>query len=151
MVIRQRAHPAVAGDDPDRDDPDRDDPDRDDPDRGDPDSGDPEGGAATVEAAIAICGLVAVVVMALCGMLALVAELRCTDAATAAARLAARGEENRVGEAVGAVGPAGASWSVSHAGRQVRVEVTAGGLGLPGLVARAAAVADLEPGADDAP
>jgi Flp pilus assembly protein TadG len=107
-----------------------------------------ERGAATVEAAIAICAVVAVLAMALAGSAAVLDQLRCTDAAREAARLVARGEPARAEQAARHVGPSGAAVAVRVQGDEVVVEVSApAGRGLlPGLSVRAEAMAVLEPG-----
>ncbi|EHK86982.1 TadE family type IV pilus minor pilin [Saccharomonospora azurea] len=110
-------------------------------------------GAVTVEAAIAVCALVAVLGLILAGVAAVVDQLRCTDAATQAARLLARGTSEAVAEQlVEATAPNGATMTVSRDEEAVIVRVGAtpvGGL-LPGVVVRAEARAALEPGVRDA-
>ena len=111
-------------------------------------SADGERGSATVEAALAICAVVAVLAMALAGAMAVLAQLRCTDAAREAARLAARGEAGRAEQAARSIAPAGAEVAMRMQGDQVIVAVSAqpgGGL-LPGVSVRGEAIAVLEPG-----
>lgn len=106
-----------------------------------------ERGSATVEAAIAVCAVVAVLAMALGGAATVLAQLRCTDAAREAARLVARGEQDRAAEVAGRIAPGGAAVDIRLGGDEVVVVVTAepvGGLGL--LSVRAEAMAVLEPG-----
>ncbi len=55
-------------------------------------AGEAEGGAVTAEAALALPALVGVLAVALAGLRLGLDEMRCLDGATAAARLAARGE-----------------------------------------------------------
>lgn len=112
-------------------------------------------GAVTVEAAIALCALLVAFALILAGLGAVTDQLRCADAAGAAARLVARGEQQRAQAAVEAIGPAGARLAVGGVrragdtgGRAVPVTVTAepvGGL-LPGIQVRGLAYAVLEPG-----
>ncbi|WP_433267515.1 TadE family type IV pilus minor pilin [Actinosynnema sp. CS-041913] len=104
-------------------------------------------GAVTVEAALAICGVLAFVVLGAEVILTVVGQLRCTDAAREAARLVARGDSARAPAAVAAIAPAGAELVVHRDGDTARVEVAAR-RGLVDLRARAYAV--LEPGVADA-
>ncbi|XVS64800.1 TadE family type IV pilus minor pilin [Actinosynnema sp. CA-299493] len=104
--------------------------------------GDDRGGV-TVEAAVAVCGLVAVLVLGVGAVMAVVAQLRCTDAAREAARLVARGDPGRVDGVVGAIAPEGARWAVRREGDTASVEVAVSRLGVE-LRARAYAV--VEPG-----
>jgi len=107
-----------------------------------------ERGSATVEAALAVCGVVVVLAMALAGSAAVLAQLRCTDAAREAARLVARGEPERAEEAARRIGPAGARIAVTVNADEVivAVRVQPGGGILPGLSVGAEAMAVLEPG-----
>jgi Flp pilus assembly protein TadG len=106
-------------------------------------------GAVTVEAAIAVCALVAVFGLVLAGMAAVVDQMRCTDAATLAARALARGTpDSTVEQLVHMTAPEGATTSVERVEGAVVVRVSVrpvGGL-LPGVVVRAEARAELEPG-----
>ncbi|MGH3517927.1 MAG: TadE family type IV pilus minor pilin [Haloechinothrix sp.] len=105
-------------------------------------------GAVTVEAAVALFALVAVLGLTLAGLMAVADQLRCTDAAREAARLAARGDTDLVDDAVARIAPSGASWQLrqDRAGITVTVHARpAGGL-LPGLRIRAQAFAVPEPG-----
>lgn len=97
----------------------------------------------TVEAAVAMCGLVVVLVLGATAVMAVVGQLRCTDAAREAARLVARGEEGRVGGVVEAIAPVGARVAVRREGDGVWVEVVVARLDVE-LRARAYAV--VEPG-----
>ena len=106
--------------------------------------GDDRGGV-TVEAAVAVCGLVAVLVLGVAAVMAVVAQLRCTDAAREAARLVARGDPGRVDDVVGAIAPEGARWTVRGEGDTASVEVAVSRLGVE-LRARAYAV--VEPGVE---
>lgn len=99
-----------------------------------------------MEAALAIAGLVTVMVLVLAGLGALSAQLRCVDAAREAARLAARGDGNAI-EVARRIAPAGASIRITDAGTGfVRAEVQSGAPLLPGLTIAADAVAAREPG-----
>ncbi len=107
-----------------------------------------ERGAVTVEAALALCSLLAVLALALAGVSAVSAQLRCMDAAREAARLTARGEPEHGQQIAQQLAPGGASVQIAVQGEEVVVEVAAdpvGGL-LPGVDVRAEAVAMLEPG-----
>ncbi|MFI9810569.1 TadE family type IV pilus minor pilin [Saccharothrix variisporea] len=101
-------------------------------------------GAATVEAALAVCGLVAALVLGVEAVMAVVAQIRCTDAAREAARLVARGEDGRVGAVVQAIAPSGAVLVVRKEGDAASVEVSAAGRLID---VRARAFAVVEPGA----
>ncbi|SDH23448.1 hypothetical protein SAMN05216553_11861 [Lentzea fradiae] len=93
----------------------------------------------TVEAAIAVCALLAVMALAATGLTAVIEQMQCTDAAREAARLAARGEPER-GEQVAGEIAAGAVVVVHSQADAVRVVVSKRGpLGLP-LTAEAFAV-----------
>lgn len=95
-----------------------------------------------MEAAIAVCALLVVMGLAAAGLTAVIEQMRCTDAAREAARLAARGERQRGEEAVGQISP-GATVAFLAEGDAVRVVVRrTGPLGVP-LSAQAFAV--LEP------
>jgi len=112
-----------------------------------------ERGMVSVEAAFAVCALIAVLAMALGGISMVAAKVRCIDAAREAARLVARGEAGRATEAAQQMAPRNAQVSVQVAGDEVTVEVSseaAGGL-LPALTVRAEALAILEPGVGGAP
>lgn len=104
--------------------------------------GDDRGGV-TVEAAVAVCGLVAVLALGVAAVMAVVGQVRCTDAAREAARLVARGDDARVQGVVEAIAPQGARWTVHREGDTASVEVAISRLGVD-LRARAYAV--LEPG-----
>lgn len=106
-------------------------------------------GMVTVEAAIALCGFVAVLAMVLAGVSAVLDQIRCTDAAREAARLVARGEPDRARDAVSQIAPHDALLTVDTTGDTVTVVVSAapaGGL-LPGVRIRAEAYGVIEPGA----
>ncbi|WP_420123549.1 TadE family type IV pilus minor pilin [Nakamurella sp.] len=99
----------------------------------------------TIEAAVGLAVLALVLAACLAGIACLLAQLRCADAAREAARLAARGDDSSAAQAVSALAPSGAQWSV-ESGEVVTVTVTvapAGGL-LPGVVISASAAAARE-------
>jgi hypothetical protein len=108
----------------------------------------------TAEFAVALPAFVVVVIAALCGVAVVTAQLRCTDAADVAARLAARGENaSTVGATAMGAAPRGATLTTSTTGTTVTATVAAR-LSLPGLsgllptvVVRASAVAAREPAA----
>jgi len=105
-------------------------------------------GAVTVEAALALCSLVAVMVMVIAAVSAASAHLRCLDAAREAARLVSRGEPQRAQEIAAAVAPRGATVDVRVTGDVVDVRVSAAGVpGIPGLSLVGKAVAVMEPAA----
>jgi len=108
----------------------------------------------TAEAAAVIPVLVAVA-LGLVWLVALAAaQVRVVDAARETARLAARGEPDRVANAQGArVAPPGARFSIERSEELVEVRVTAGITGpgglfrfLPAVQVEATAVAAREPG-----
>lgn len=110
-------------------------------------------GAVTVEAAIAVCALVAVLALCFAGITAVVDQLRCTDAAREAARLMARGEPARARAAVAEIGPGGARLEVDETANGITVRVhaePASGL-LPGIELTGEAFAVPEPGVGDEP
>jgi hypothetical protein len=98
----------------------------------------------TVEAAIAMGALVAVVCLVFAGVVAVIDHLRCVDAAREAARLMARGDEGLAHEAAGRIAPRGARLAISVSGEKVQVQVTADLL--PGLTLSGTAYAVAEPG-----
>lgn len=103
-------------------------------------------GSVTIEAAVGLAVLSLVLAACLAGIACLLAQLRCADAAREAARLMARGDESGAAQAVSALAPAGAQWSIGG-GELVTVTVSAapaGGL-LPGVVISASAAAAREP------
>lgn len=100
-------------------------------------------GAVTVEAAIAIASIVAVIVMCIGAIMAVTLHVRCVDAAREAARLVARGDE--VSQVLL---PGEAALTVSEADGFVSARVSAD-TKLPGLTVSAEAVAALEPGVDE--
>jgi len=110
-----------------------------------------DAGMVTVETAIALCALVAVLGLALAGIVAVTDQLRCTDAAREAARLAARGEPDQGRAAAERIAPKGASIAIQIDGDTIAVEVSAAPVGLlPGLTLTGQAYAVAEPGAQQA-
>jgi Flp pilus assembly protein TadG len=104
-------------------------------------------GSVTVEAALALCSLVAVLALVLAAVSAVAAQLRCIDAAREAARLTARGEPDRAEEIARRIAPRGAVVAVTVRGDEVTARVSANpaaGL-LPGVDVGAEAAAVLEP------
>ena len=105
-------------------------------------------GAVTVEAALAICGVIAMLALSLSAIGAVVATMRSIDAAAEVARLVARGDRGRGEEAARRLGPAGAEVSIKVDGDEVSVTVTAKPVALLlGLRPSGTAYAVVEPGA----
>ncbi|WP_446224008.1 TadE family type IV pilus minor pilin [Nocardia sp. IBHARD005] len=100
----------------------------------------------TVEAAIALAALVCAVALCIGALFAGSTQVRCTDAAREAARLAARGDASRAITAGKAVAPPGATVELRAEGDRVVATVSANTPLLPGLRLRAEAVAVTEPG-----
>ncbi|GHH49837.1 TadE family type IV pilus minor pilin [Lentzea cavernae] len=93
----------------------------------------------TVEAAIAVCALLVATWLAANGLTAVTEQMRCADAAREAARLAARGEQQRGEEAAGLI-VGGANVVIVVQADAIEVVVSKSGpLGVP-LSARAFAV-----------
>lgn len=105
-----------------------------------------DGGFSTVEAALGIATLVAVLVLCLAGVAAVALQIRCVDAAREAARLAARADA-AASAAAADVAPAGAAVELRRTGGYVVARVSGRSPMLPGLVIEAEAVAAAEPGA----
>jgi hypothetical protein len=103
-------------------------------------------GAVTVEAAVALAALVAVLVMCVGGLLAAATQVRCVDAAREAARLRARGADGDAVAAARRIAPPGAEVTVRVEGDGVSATVTARTPLLPRLRLHAGAFAVLEPG-----
>jgi hypothetical protein len=110
-------------------------------------------GSATVEIAMALPALTAVVAIALWGIAAAAAQVACVDAVRAGARAAARGEpEAEVRAEIERAAPAGAQIDLRQNVDRTRIELTAvfsspTHLGLPGLTLHAQAEVATEPGA----
>jgi Flp pilus assembly protein TadG len=109
----------------------------------------------TAEFAVALPAFVLVVAAALGGVATVTAQLRCTDAAATAARLAARGEATSLVRSTAlAAAPGGSSLAVSSTATTVtatvRASISVPGLGrvLPAIAVRATAVAAREPATD---
>lgn len=103
-------------------------------------------GMVSVEAAIALSALAAVVVMALVGINAVIAQVRCTDAAREVARMVARGQSDQVRTAMDRIAPSGAAVTVDVSGDEITVrvdcDVTGGLLPAPRVAATAFAFAE---------
>lgn len=101
----------------------------------------------TVEAAFAVGTLVVVLAVVLAAMGAVVLQLRCVDAATEAARLAARGDADGARRAAARLLPDGAEITLEVRGDDVVARVRAAPLGsaLPGLRVSAEVLAAREP------
>lgn len=108
-------------------------------------------GTVTVEAALALCSLVVVLALVLAAVSAVAAQLRCVDAAREAARLTARGEQDRAEELARRVAPAGAVVVVTVHGDEVTARVSANAAAglLPRIEIRAEAAAVMEPAAGE--
>jgi Flp pilus assembly protein TadG len=104
-------------------------------------------GAVTVEAALALCSLVVVLALVLAAVSAVAAQLRCVDAAREAARLTARGEQDRAEELARQIAPHGAVVAVTIRGDEVTARVSANPVAglLPGVEVGSEAAAVLEP------
>lgn len=108
-------------------------------------------GAVTVEAAIALGAFVVVLAIAFAGVAALLDQLRCTDAAREAARLIARGEQDRAADAVHHIAGAGATLAVHLNGDEIEADVRTPSVAdiLPGVRVDSQAFAVKEPDVDD--
>ncbi|QSE91004.1 pilus assembly protein TadE [Rhodococcus pseudokoreensis] len=104
-----------------------------------------EAGGVTVEAAIAIASIVAVVVLCVGAITAVTLHVRCVDSAREAARLTARGDHESAISAAQRVAPDGADVSVRTEGEFVVATVRAHSPLLPLVNISAEAVAALEP------
>src|SRR5205807_1344816 len=109
-----------------------------------------DAGMVTVEAAVALCAFLTMLVLILAGAAAVLDQLRCTDAAREAARLVAMGQQSRAATAVNAIAPRGATFNIATTGDAVTVEVSANPVGglLPGVHVTAEAYAIREPDTD---
>jgi Flp pilus assembly protein TadG len=108
-------------------------------------------GAVTVEAALALCSLVVVLALVLAAVSAVAAQLRCVDAAREAARLTARGDQDRAVELARRVAPRGAVVTVTVRGDEITARVSVNPVAgmLPGITVGAQAAAILEPAAPE--
>ncbi|MFW0793630.1 TadE family type IV pilus minor pilin [Gordonia sp. CPCC 205515] len=104
----------------------------------------------TVEAAYAIAAMVAVIVLGVGAVVGVSVQIRCTDAAREAARLAAAGDPAARDTAIRIAGSS-ARVAVSDDGLRVQVEVRATMPLLPAVAVSARAVAMKEPAADGEP
>ncbi|WP_315771939.1 TadE family type IV pilus minor pilin [Rhodococcoides kroppenstedtii] len=100
----------------------------------------------TVEAALAIAAIVAVVVLCVGALVTVTAHIRCVDAAREGVRLSALGDPDAV-VAARRVAPRDAEVVVTRDGEWVTVRVEAASP-LPGVEVAAEAVAVVEPEAD---
>ena len=102
----------------------------------------------TVEAAVGLCAFAIVLALGLAGIASVTDQLRCTDAAREAARLAARGEPDEARAAAERIAPRGARITVRSDGDTVMVAVDVAGAGglLPGMRLTGEAFAVAEPG-----
>lgn len=87
-------------------------------------------GAVTVEAAVGLATLVVTLVICLAGIATAVAQIRCVAAASAAARLDARGDRGAAQAAIAAMAPPGASVSYGSDGDLVTVTVSVAPVGI---------------------
>ena len=104
-------------------------------------------GGVTVEAAIAMAAFVLLLAMALGGTATVIDQVRCVDAAREAARLTARGEQDRAEEAARHIAPENAEVTITMTGEHIEVRVSAASAGglLPGVDLHAEAFAVREP------
>lgn len=112
-------------------------------------SRDGDRGMVTVETAVALAAFVTVLMIGIGAVIAVLDQVRCVDAAREAARLVARGEPERAGDAVRRIAPAAAHLVVHTAGDEITVHVTAEPLAgmLPGVHDDGVAYAVREPSA----
>ncbi|MGW7534687.1 TadE family type IV pilus minor pilin [Amycolatopsis sp. NPDC054798] len=103
-----------------------------------------DGGFVTVEAALSLGALTAVLAILLAGTSAIAGHLRCLDAAREAARLTAAGQPEAADAVVQTIAPRGAHLTIRRAGDGVTAEVTTDALAV--LQLNATAYAILEPG-----
>jgi hypothetical protein len=107
-----------------------------------------DNGYATAEAAVVLPALMAVLGLAVGALVTVDGQLRCVDAARAAARVVARGDSDEVaGQTAREVAPSGATVRVDHRGPDVQVTVAVtmrAGRWLPGIPLEARATAEAE-------
>ena len=103
-------------------------------------------GSVTVESAIGLASLVVVTVACLAALGCLMAQLRVSDAAREAARLAGRGDQASAQQAVVDLAPTGASLTLTGGDTTVTAVVSVAALGglVPGMVLHSQAVAARE-------
>ncbi|MEV0071834.1 TadE family type IV pilus minor pilin [Amycolatopsis sp. NPDC050768] len=104
-----------------------------------------DGGMVTVEAALSLGALTAVVALLLAGLAAVLGHIRCLDAAREAARLAAAGQPGAAEAVVRTIAPRGARLTIRRSGDGITAEVTTDTL--TGFHLDASAYAVAEPGA----
>lgn len=111
-----------------------------------------DGGFVTVEAAISLGALTAVLAMLMAGIGALSGHIRCLDAAREAARLSAAGQPGAAEAVVQSIAPRGAKLELRRSGDGITAEVTTDALTgfLPGIHLGGTAFAIAEPGTDPA-
>ncbi|WP_329068679.1 TadE family type IV pilus minor pilin [Amycolatopsis sp. NBC_01480] len=111
-----------------------------------------DGGFVTVEAAISLGALTAVLAMLMAGIGALSGHIRCLDAAREAARLTAAGQPGAADAVVQTIAPHGAKLSLRRSSDGITAEVTTDALAgfLPGIHLGGTAFAIAEPGTDPA-
>ncbi|MFT3716236.1 MAG: TadE family type IV pilus minor pilin [Gordonia sp. (in: high G+C Gram-positive bacteria)] len=102
----------------------------------------------TVEAAYALAGIAAFLVLGLGAVGGVAAHLGCTDAARETARLAALGDRDAIAAGT-RTAPSGAHISVRTTGKRVVVEVSARVPLLPIVTVSARSVAAVEPSTAD--
>lgn len=102
-------------------------------------------GAVTVEAAVALAALIFVFALMLSGVSATADQMRCVDAASTAARLAARGDPSGAERSAREIAPSGAEIAIKLTAEHVHVTVRASPTTLPGLRLTAEAYAVREP------
>lgn len=106
----------------------------------------PDRGAVTVEAALGVVSITAVLGLVLSAGGIVLGQIRCTDAAIEAARLTARGEQHRAPSAVARLAPPRARLSVRVHGDEIVTVVTAPTFGFVAYPLRGSAFAVAEPG-----
>lgn len=104
-----------------------------------------DAGVGTVEAALGLAALLAVLVLCLAGITAVSAQVRCIDAAREAARLAARGDDLAAVGIVHRLAPAGAAMQLRRDGQFVVAVVKVRPYLLPSVDITATGVATAEP------
>ncbi|WP_020664202.1 TadE family type IV pilus minor pilin [Amycolatopsis benzoatilytica] len=103
-----------------------------------------DSGFVTVEAAVSLGALTAVLAVLLAGTSAIAGHLRCLDAAREAARLTAAGQPGAAAAVIETIAPQGARLTVHRTGDGLTAEVTTTALSALHLSATAYAIA--EPG-----
>ena len=104
-----------------------------------------DGGFVTVEAALSLGALTAVLAVLLAGTSAIAGHLRCLDAAREAARLTAAGQPGAAEAVIQTIAPHGARLTIHRTGDGLTAEVSTNALAALNLSATAYAIA--EPGA----